>query len=53
MAATLTLGANRVTAATPLRAAWIGGVRPEGLIGDSGPACVPALAAARPFLGGA
>jgi hypothetical protein len=31
---------------------WIGTLRPETLLGDAAPACAPALAAARPFLGG-
>lgn len=68
-AATLTLGAYCVTAATPLLAAlaagesvwliqtafapWIGTLRPEALLGDASPACAPRARAARPFLGGA
>jgi hypothetical protein len=32
---------------------WIGTVRPEAVLGGAAPACAPAMAAARPFLGGA
>jgi hypothetical protein len=66
-AATLSLVADCAAAASPAlatRAAsepvwlvqtaigvWIGTLRPEAVLGDAAPACAPALAAARPFLG--
>jgi hypothetical protein len=68
-AATLSLVADCAAAATPALAAraaqepvwlmqtafgvWIGSLRPEAVLGDAAPACGPAVAAARPFLGGA
>ncbi len=39
-------------AVTTAMGAWIGTASPDAVLRDAAPGCAPALAAARPFLGG-
>lgn len=45
-------GSDPWWAVTTAFGAWIGTTSPDAVLRDSAPGCAPALAAARPFLGG-